>query len=56
VDLNEFAKEITLIEGKKQSISIAQVKEVIKILGDRWRDMVEPDAIIEFQMIREGAL
>jgi len=31
MNLNEFARKVTLKEGKKQSISIAQVKEVIKI-------------------------
>ena len=32
MNLNQFAKEITLAEGKKQSLSIAQVKEVIKLV------------------------
>jgi len=32
VDLNELAKEVTLEEGGKQSMSIAQVKEVMGIL------------------------
>jgi len=31
MNLNKLAKEVTLIEGKKKSISIAQVKEVINI-------------------------
>lgn len=31
MDLNKFAKTITLKEGKKVSLSIAQVKEVIKL-------------------------
>ena len=31
MNLNDFAKEITLKEGKKLSLSIAQVKEVLKI-------------------------
>lgn len=30
-NLNEFARLITLKEGKAQSLSIAQVKEVIKL-------------------------
>ena len=31
INLNKFAKEVTLEEGLKKSISIAQVKEVLKI-------------------------
>jgi hypothetical protein len=31
INLNELARDITLQEGKKQSISIAQVKEVLKL-------------------------
>ncbi len=32
MNLNKLAQTVTLKEGKKQSISIAQVKEVMKIL------------------------
>jgi len=31
IDLNKFAKTITLKEGLKKSLNIAQVKEVIRI-------------------------
>lgn len=31
VNLNDFAKAVTLEEGLKQSVSIAQVKEILKI-------------------------
>ena len=31
IDLNELAREITLEEGLKESVNIAQVKEVMKI-------------------------
>lgn len=34
MNLNELAREVTLREGLKKSISIAQVKEVIRCLGD----------------------
>lgn len=30
--MNAFAKKITLAEGKKKSLSIAQVKEVIRLV------------------------
>lgn len=32
VNLNDLAKSVTLKEGKKLSLSIAQVKEVLKII------------------------
>ncbi len=32
--LNKLAKEITLREGKKKQINIAQVKEIIGIISD----------------------
>ena len=32
INEDELAREVTLREGKKESISIAQVKEVIKCL------------------------
>jgi len=32
MNLNDLAKEITLQEGKKVNLSIAQVKEVLKIV------------------------
>lgn len=31
VDLNEFAREVTLMEGKKESVNMGQVKEVLSI-------------------------
>ena len=34
MNMNEFAKKVTLKEGGKISISIAQVKEVLKIVND----------------------
>ncbi len=33
--VTQFSKEVTLIEGKKESISIAQVNEVLKIVNDK---------------------
>lgn len=32
INLNNFAKEVTLAEGGKIELSIAQVKEVIKLV------------------------
>jgi len=33
MNLNELAKRISQLEGKKKSLNIAQIKEVIKSLG-----------------------
>ena len=35
--INEFAKKVTLEEGKKKSLPISQVREVLKI-ADRLTD------------------
>jgi len=49
INLNEMAKSIALDEGGKKSISIAQVKEVIKLtleyLADEWDDGNESEVI-----------
>jgi hypothetical protein len=37
MNLNTFAKKITLREGGKKSMSIAQVKEVVSIVFDELR-------------------
>lgn len=35
INENELAKDITLIEGKHMPVSIAQVKEILKIALER---------------------
>jgi hypothetical protein len=35
MNVNEFAKKVTLEEGKKISISIAQVKECLRIINQK---------------------
>jgi hypothetical protein len=39
INLNKLAKEITEEEGMKEELSIAQVKEVMKILLTKMADM-----------------
>jgi len=39
VNLNDLAKEITLKEGKAKNMSIAQVKEVMKITLEELAEM-----------------
>jgi predicted DNA-binding antitoxin AbrB/MazE fold protein len=34
MNMNELARKVTLAEGKKVSVSIAQVKEILSILRD----------------------
>jgi len=46
MNLNDLAKEVTLSEGKKIAISIAQVKEVMKILLTRLAKE-EPEAVLK---------
>lgn len=33
MNMNELAVKITKYEGKKQSVNIAQTKEIIKVIG-----------------------
>lgn len=40
MNLNKIAKEITLTEGKKSSVNIAVVKEILHILFTKY-DIVE---------------
>lgn len=42
-NLNDLAKEVTLSEGLKHSLTIAQVKEVVRIVGELARG--NPDVI-----------
>lgn len=49
IDMNKVAREITLQEGGKISISIAQVKEVCKLLLQRLAK--EPDMMDVFRLI-----
>ena len=39
MNLNNLAKEITLEEGKKVSVSIAQVKEIMRITFTKLSEM-----------------
>lgn len=39
MNMNDFAKKVTLIEGKKRQVSIAQVKEIIRIVLIELADM-----------------
>ena len=49
INLNELARTITLVETGKQEISIAQVKEVMKLL---FTELASEDVIDVLQTIR----
>jgi hypothetical protein len=55
VNLNDLAAELTAAEGLKESVSIAQVKELLGILGRRWREAPPKQALDEFLAISERA-
>ena len=52
MNLNEFAKKITLKEGKKKSVSIAQVKEIIRIIFTELAGMDEAEALAAVRRYR----
>lgn len=54
LNLNELAVYIAEAEAGKEEISIAQIKEVINILGNRWKSMDEEQALREFELIKNN--
>lgn len=54
-NLNDLARDITIMEGLEQNQSVAQVKETLGLLGIRWRSMPLDEAIQEFECILERA-
>lgn len=54
-DLRALASEIAEKEGLGASVNVAQVAEIIGIIGARWRSMPEQEALTEFRSIRERA-
>jgi len=54
LNLNELAVYIAEAEAGKEEISIAQIKEIINILGNRWKLMDEKEALKEFELIKSN--
>ena len=54
-NLNQLAEEITKLEGKRISLPIGQIKEVLGILGRRWRAMTSVRVIDEINSIIKRA-
>ncbi len=46
MNINQLAKLITEIEGKKQQVNIAQVKEVLAIIRKLMRENIEIDSLM----------
>lgn len=55
VNLNDLVRDITLQEGLEQRQSVAQVREIVGILGHRWRSMSDEEFQQEADCIRERA-
>lgn len=51
VDLNVLAAELTKYEGLGKSINIAQVKELLGVIGYRWRNMTDDQVHEEINSI-----
>lgn len=54
-NLNKLVLEIITKEGKKEQVTIAQVREIIGVMGQRWRDMKTHDVLREVASICEKA-
>lgn len=55
INLNEIMRELAKKEGLTQNQPVAQVKEVIALLGLRWREMSDEQAQAEFEAIKNRA-
>lgn len=51
-NLNEMAVQLTEAEGLAQQLNVTQIKEVIALLGIRWRGMAHDDFLDEVMAIR----
>jgi len=50
-NLNDLARDITLQEGLDSNQNIGDVKEVLALLGIRWRNMPLEEAMIEINCL-----
>ena len=55
INLNKLANELTELEGGNVNLTVAQVKDVIAALGDRWRTVSPEQAASEYAAIVERA-
>ena len=50
-NLNQLATEIAIQEGLSFGVGVAQVKEILALLGIRWRNMPLEDAMVEINCL-----
>jgi len=50
-NLNDLARDITLQEGLDSKQNIGDVKEILALLGIRWRNMPLEEAMIEINCL-----
>lgn len=55
INLNKMANELTELEGGNVNLTVAQVKDVLAALGDRWRTVSPEQAASEYAAIVERA-
>lgn len=55
INLNALTREVALAEGLGQGVGVAQVREIIGILGHRWRNMPAAQAQAEVHCIMQRA-
>lgn len=46
-NLNDIASELATAEGLGKSVGVAQVKEILGLLGARWRDLTPGETLAE---------
>lgn len=55
MNLNELAKYIAVKEGLNEQVDITQIKEILGILGRRWRSLSEEQFLEEVNLIKSNA-
>jgi hypothetical protein len=54
MNLNDLAKHISQLEGKKKSLNVAQIKEVIHVLGKIFNEVGIVESVKLFLKIRKA--
>lgn len=54
-NLQELASDLAREEGLGKSIGVAQMAEVLGLLGERWRGMSQIEILVEVSCIRDRA-
>ena len=54
MNLNKLAKAVAQCEGKKQEVNIAQIKEIISVLGGIFADLSVSEFLAVVAKMREN--